>query len=261
MRKKATKGKQEERYYYNEHDDNQVSQLYMRRKKKKRKLRLKRIIFVLGIILVIAFVISPYSRVGTLKIKGCQYISEDDILNLIDIDENSFHATVFSSTIEKKLLASGIVKNVECKRGFFNGIEIVIEEATPLAYQENEVNAYLVGLNGDVYTVKKEVVSNMHLTTRLLNFTELSYLEKFAKQYVKVPESIRSLISDITYSPIDPYDKDQIVFDMNDGKKVYIHDLNNLASEMKYYQEILSTKPDACVYDIHGKNVYASDCE
>ena len=40
-----------------------------------------------------------------------------------------------------------------------------------------------------------------------------------------------------------------------------IHDLNNLASEMKYYQEILSTKPNACVYDIHGKNVYAADCE
>lgn len=261
MAKKQMKGKQEGRYYYNEHDDNQVNQLYNRRRKKRRKLRLKRVAFVLAIGLVLGFLVSPYSKVGTITVEGCNYMTSSDILEIAEVSENSFHAFTSANRIEKKLLASGVVKSVSCKRGFFRGLHIEIKEATPLAYQENEKDISLIGQNGEIYKVSKDIADNMNITTRLLNFTDETFLEKFASEYSKVPESIRSLVSDITYCPEEPYDKEKIQFDMNDGKKVFIHDLSNLASEMKYYQEILSTKPDACIYDVHGKNVYASECE
>ena len=261
MKKKQIKGKTEERYYYNEHDNNQVNRLYHQRKRKKRKLRLKRVGFVLGIILVVAFVLSPYSKVGKIEVNGLKYMEKEDILTLIDVNEKSFHLLVSPSKIRNQLKESGLVEEIQCSKGLFNGLEINIKESAPLAYQENEVNISLIGRNGKIYHVTKDVLQNMHITTRLLNFTEGDYFTKFAKEYVNIPDSIRTLISDVSYTPIEPYDKDLIQFDMIDGKKVLIHDVENLASEMKYYQEILSTKPDACIYDIYGKNVYASECD
>ena len=261
MKKTKQTSKPQERYYYNEHDENQVSQLYYRRKKKRRKLRLKRVGFVLAIALIIAFIVSPYSRVQSIKIKGLTYLDKEDILEIIDIHQNTHHFLVHSSAVQKRLNDSGVVKSAEVKRGFFSGLEIKVVESIPLAYQESEDNILLIGQTGKLYEISKEALSNMNVTTRLIGFNDREYLERFATQYIQVPESIRSLVSDISYEPVEPADKDLIRFDMNDGKKVYIHDLNNLASEMKYYQEILSTKPNACVYDIHGKNVYAADCE
>lgn len=261
MKKNKTMGKSTERYYYNEHDDNQVNRLYYQRKKKKRKLRLKRVGLVLGIMLIIGFILSPYSKVGEIQVNGLNYMNEKDVLKIIDIDKNSFHLFVSPKKIKNKLIDSGVAKQVECIKGLFNGLEINIEEATPLAYQENETNITLIGQNGLIYHVNKESLQSMNITTRLLNFTDGDYFEIFAKEYVKIPDSIRTLISDVSYTPVEPYDKDLIQFDMIDGKKVYIHDIENLSSEMKYYQEILSTKPDACIYDIYGKNVYASECD
>lgn len=260
MGKKQKKGKQEERYYYNEHDANQVNQLYRQRKQKRRKLRLKRVFFVAIIVALVAFVMSPYSRVGKITVEGNFYMNEEDIIEATGIKENSLHAFISAKKIEEKLTGHGVIKTAQCQRGFFNGVHIVVTEAEPLAYQENENNIALIGQNGEVYYIDKAKNTNMNLATRLLNFTEEAYLKEFAKEYAKIPEAIRSLVSDITYAPEEPYDTDRIQFDMNDGKKVYVR-LKNMASEMKYYQEILSTKPDACIYDIHGKNVYATDCE
>lgn len=260
MRKKQKKGKQEERYYYNEHDANQVHQLYRQRKQKKRKLRLKRVFFVAAVVAVIIFIISPYSRVGKITVEGNVYMVEDDVIKATGINENTLHALTSAKKIEEKLIGHGVIKTAECQRGFFNEIHIIITEAEPLAYQENDSNVSLIGQNGEVYFVEKGQASNMNVATRLINFTDEEYLKEFAKEYAKIPEAIRSLISDITYAPEEPYDADRIQFDMNDGKKVYVR-LKNMASEMKYYQEVLSTKPDACIYDIHGKHVYATDCE
>lgn len=261
MALKKQKGKPTERFYYNEHDQNQVNQLYHSRKRKKRKLRLKRVGLVLGVVLIIAFFVSPYSRVQKINISGLTYLSEDSILDLIDVDQNSIHLFVSTKKIKTNLLNSGIVAEVKCSKGLFSEVSLEIKEAIPLAYQENEKDVTLIGQNGLIYTINKDSMQTMEITTRILNFTDQEFLKKFASEYVKVSESIRSLVSDVVYNPIEPYDQELIEFHMIDGKKVYIHDIENLASEMKYYQEILSTKPNACVYDIYGKNVYASDCE
>ncbi len=261
MARKQMKGKKNERYYYNEHDLNQVNQLYRKRKKRRRKLRMKRVGLVLAIALVLGFIISPYSRVQTISIEGCEYIAKKDVLEMINVSERSFHVFVSTQKIEEKLIKNGIAKSVKCDKGLFSGLTIEIEESEPLAYQENEHDIYLLAQNGEIYTVSKETIAHMNIATRLLNFTDLELLKKFSEQYVNVPVSIRSLVSDISFAPIEPHDKEQIIFDMNDGKKVYIHELANLVSEMKYYQEILSVQPNACSYDIHGTNVYAKECE
>ena len=108
--------------------------------------------------------------------------------------------------------------------------------------------------------VSKDYLKDIQQSPRLVGFKDEKILQEFVIELAKIPEGTLALMSDIVFSPVEPYDKTRVEISMSDGKKVIIR-IEDMASELKYYQEILSQEPNACVYDIYGNKVYASPCD
>lgn len=256
---KSDQFEQKHRYYYNEHDDNQVEQIYHRQRKRKLKKRI-RILLKVGIVaLIVAFFVSPLSRVGSVTVSGEQLLAADDIIEYAGVSPDHIHALTYPYFIEKRLLEAPMIKEVNVQRGFFSGIHIKVKESSVLAYQYDGTKLEVVDEKGNLVEIDSSHLKDVQQKPRLLSFTDQDILYTFCSELAKVPEATVTLMSDIIFDPEEPYDKTRVRIEMSDGKTVYIR-IEDMAGELKYYQEILSREPNACVYDIYGSKVYASPC-
>lgn len=261
MAKKKKKEPQAQRhYYYNEHDDNQVEKLRVKRKKRKIKKNVKIVLRILCILLVMGFFASPLSRVNKITVSGQRYLSEEAILKEAGIQEKSIHAFTYPHFIEKKLSKMPMIDKVEVSRGFFYGIKIEVTESRIVAYVYENDKLRIVDANGKLITLPKDRLKDVQQAPRLVGFKKEEILEEFAVELAKVPEATVALMSDVVFSPQEPYDKSRVEIAMSDGKKVIVR-IEDMASELKYYQEILSKEPNACIFDIYGNKVYATPCD
>lgn len=261
-KKKASpkKVKRQLDYYYNEHDDNQVEVLRRKRKKRKLKKHIKWLLVIMILGLIVLYLTSPLSRVQSIQINGLHYLTKSQVLEASGISEDSIHAFTYSWMIENKLEELPMVKKVTVHRGLLNGIRINIEESRVIAYCSDNQTLKVIDEKGQSLTVSQDLLKDVQKAPRLLSFTDKALFDEFCRQFALIPEATRTLMSDIVFAPQDPYDKTRVEISMSDGKKVIVR-IEDMASELKYYQEILSSQPDACVYDIYGNKVYASPCD
>ena len=260
MARKKVKKASTNRYYYNDHDDNQVEQLRTKRQKRRIKKNVKRALVVCVILLVVGFFSSDLSRVSKITVVGQRYLTEEMVIKEAGISKKSFHILTYPYFIEKKLEQVPMIKNVKVSRGFFYGIKIKIEESNVLAYVYQDEKLRIVDDKGAMLEVSKDYLKDIQQSPRLVGFKDEKILQEFVIELAKIPEGTLALMSDIVFSPVEPYDKTRVEISMSDGKKVIIR-IEDMASELKYYQEILSQEPNACVYDIYGNKVYASPCD
>ncbi len=247
------------KYYYNEHDDNQVKALAKKRRQQRRQKLLRRLSLVLVVILVAGFFLTPFSRVQSIKITGTHFLDDKAVLKAAGVSKNSVHALTYPQYIEKNVRKLALVKDVRVHRGFFYGITIAVTESPVLAYRVNGEQLSVVDEQGKLIDIAMENLDEVQAYPQLLAFEDEDFLNDFCAQLAKIPEAVIALMSDISYSPVDPYDLDRVTIRMNDGKIVYVR-LKDMATEMKYYQEILSQEPNACSYDLYEDKVYASPC-
>lgn len=248
------------RYYFNEYDDSPVEKKHHQQKGMRLKKHFVRFLWLLVIIGIIAFFLSPLSRIGMIHVNGIHYLSEDDIVMQSGLNENDVSLLTFSSRIEKKLENAPLIATAKVQKSLFSGMIITIQEKSIIAYQnENEVLRVVDG-DGKIANVDMSHLATIQQAPRLMQFSDETILQTFCEELAKVPEVTLAMISDIKFSPIEPYDMTRVEMDMSDGKKVYVR-IEDMAAELKYYPEILDREPDACVYDINGNKVYASPCQ
>lgn len=264
MKRKNQKKKGEnvktKRYYYNEHDDNQVEELRTKRKKRRLKKRVRHLFHFMIFVLLGLFIASPLSRVSKITVSGQKLLSEESILAGAGISEDDLHVLTYPFIVENKLLQLPMIKEAKVYRGFFYGLEIEIVESPVIGYLYDGTTLKIIDEAGALIEISASALKDIQQTPRLIGFEDETILKDFCEQLALVPQATQSLMSDIVFAPEDPYDKTRVEINMSDGKKVIVR-IEDMAGELKYYQEILSQKPDACVYDIYGNKVYASPCD
>ena len=259
MAKNKAPVQKQKQYYYNEHDDNQVEKLATRQKKRRLKKKIKRFLVLVIIGLLIMFFFSPLSRVQTITVTGEHFLSESDVIDASGVQPDSVHALTYPYFIKKQLAKMPMVASCKVNRGFFQGIHIEIQERSVIAYELSGDQLRIIDDNGQVTQVDIRFLTEIQQLPRLINFSDIAIFDEFCKQLIAVPASVRSLMSDIVFDPVEPYDTQRVKINMSDGKIVYVR-IEDMAGELKYYQEVLSREPDACIFDIYGNKVYASPC-
>ena len=200
-------------------------------KVKKRRIKLKVIPFLIFIaILVSLFFIGKESlniRTKNILIKGNNYLSDYEVMTMGDIIDYPKFITLNTYELEKRIKESPFVSKVKVRKRFLFVLEIDIEEAYPI---------YFDNLNN------KEVLSNFkdvdeyYPSPRLINKVKEEKLESFNKAMLEIDKSILSLISEIEYIP-NEFDEDRFLLYMNDGNAVYLT-LTKFES-INYYNEVL----------------------
>ena len=196
-----------------------------KRRKKKRRLRLKRVfifVFVLLLIGYLFFLILNHN-VSNIFIKGNKYLTEQEILEYVGLDEYPKLRDCLNYKIHKKLMKNKLIKSVKVYKRKFSDIHILIEENRPIYYDAIEKKTILLD---------ETKVNQTFPVPTLINYIPDTKIEKFKKKIKEINDDMLLRISDIEYKP-NEVDKNRLLLTMNDGNYVYIT-INKLSKMNKY---------------------------
>lgn len=185
-----------------------------KKKKKKRRLRLKRVlVFLIVIILLGYFLFLLLNRpLSNIYIKGNYYLTEQEIMEYVGIDDYPKLLDCQNYKLAKKLNNNKFVKKVKIYKQNFTDLYIIIEENRPLYYDSTEKKTILLD---------RTKVNKIFEVPTLINYIPDTKLVKFQKKLEEIDTEILKRISDIEYKPND-VDKNRLLLTMNDGNYVYI---------------------------------------
>lgn len=249
-------------YYYNEHDENQVKKLLKTKKKKKLKKRIKVLLILLVLIIIGMYFFSDLSKIQSIQVIGNDEVKTQDIIDHISIDKNSFYLFVDKKKVVEEVKELGMIKKANVSIDLLGNVTIEIEEAEKVAYCEIGKKIYLIDELGHVVeTHDKKVIESLQSCPRLSGFKDLKFLKTFAKEYVQIPELIKSQTSDIVFSPKDS-DETRLEFVMDNGKTLYLR-VEDMVEQLKKfdYEAFMTAYSDRCVFSFEGKHIYMKKCK
>ncbi|MFI3307987.1 MAG: FtsQ-type POTRA domain-containing protein [Mycoplasmatota bacterium] len=198
-------------------------------KKEKKKIRIKYKNVLIFIILLILFtLIFNYLiniPIKNIYIKGNSMLSDQEIIELAQLEDYPSYFKTFSYTIETILRNDNFIKEVKVTKEFFK-IYIEVEENYPLFYYYPDAKTYL--LNGE--TIDEELT-----TIYLINSVPSEYLNELLSNLQIIDKEILDRVSEIQYTP--SVDLERFLFKMVDGNYVYIN-FNNFNSLNDYFEII-----------------------
>ena len=201
---------------------------------KRKKLRVFRLLLVILILGVISFAIYSYldTSIKNIIITGTEYLKDDYIIELANIDNYpSFYYTT-SNKIEKRLKQSPYIKEVKVKKSLGHIVTINVDE--------NRVLFDYAANNKLILENKKEIEKDANISIdrvpRLMNYVPDKKYASLIKGMLKIDKDILGKISEITYLPTD-YDKDRFLLYMDDGNSVYL--TLTKFKMINYYNEVL----------------------
>lgn len=249
-------------YYFNEHDENQVKKILKNKKHKKLKRRLKILLVLIVFVLVGAYFMSDYSKIQSIDVIGNVEVETKTVLDHISIDENSYALFVSAHQIEEEVKDIPFIKKANVSKSLLGHVTIEIEEADKIAYCVIGKTTYVIDELGNVSSTKnKELIQSLQSCPRLSGFKDVDFLKDFAKQYVKIPELVKSQTSDIVYAPL-KLDESRLKFVMDNGKVLYlrVEDMVNQLSRFDY-EAFMTEYHDRCEFSFEGENVYMKKCK
>ncbi len=184
---------------------------------KKKKNKKKRVFKFFFILIFIGFV---FIYIFTLPIKniyitGNNILSEQEIIELANIENYPKLFANSSTSIENKIKISPFIEDVKVSKNLLGAIYIEVFEYNILLKDETDNQVYLS--NGEKITLDFDYLG----VPSLINYVEPDILKEFLKKLNTIEKEVLSKISEIEYTP-NEYDKDLFLFYMNDGNYVYI---------------------------------------
>lgn len=249
-------------FNYNEYDENQVDKLFKKKKKKKLKRKVKIITFLFFIVLIIAYFVSDFSKVKSIEIIGNKEVSTKLIEEASAINKETIYLFMNKSKIEESIKELALVKKANVSYDIFGNVTIEIEESQKVAYCVIDNKTYVIDELGKVVdTNDPNIKETLKAFPRLNDFDSLDFLKAFAKEYSKVPELIKTLTSDIIYSP-QAADESRVIFILDNGKKLIVR-VEDMADELTRfpYEAYMLSYADKCEFDFSGDFIYMRDCK
>lgn len=252
----------QQQYYYNEHDENQVLRLRRDKRKRKLKRKIKVVLILFVMLLIVGYFVSDISRVHDINITGLQEVSKDDIEKSISVHDGDIVLFVNTGKIEDEIAKMPFIKKVKVTKSLLGSVRIEVEEAQKVAYCVIDKKTYVIDELGNVSeTDDKDLIASLQSTPQITKFKDLQLLKEFAKEYVDIPEIIKSQTSDIIYDP-QKADETRLKFIMDDGKILYLRIEDMVEQLNKFdYEANKEVYKDKCVFSFEGNYVYMKDCE
>lgn len=234
--------------------EDRIPKLKQARKKKANR----RLIFYLSIffilISIIVYLQSPLSHVHSIEVTGNTALSDDEVVKKSNITTDTNIWMIDESKIKNKLNNNPIVDSVKVNKQLPWTVELEIKEFNRVGYIKQDGFYYPILATGKILTtLKKETMTGD--APLLLGFDDEAKVTDMTNQLKKLPENIRSLISEIHWKPKED-NKNKILLYMSDG---YLVDgtIRNFAEKMKVYPSIVAQLDPESEGIIHiGVGVY-----
>lgn len=138
------------------------------------------------------------------------------------------------------------IENAQISFKTLNTFTLKVKEYKEIALVTKNGQYYPVMENG---TVLSEKVANPTKNLPILDgFTNNEKIKSLTKEYNKLSAELQKAISEIKYTPSDT-NKNLLRLNMNDGNQVIVN-IQNLASQMKYYAQVAKDMDEKGVIDM-----------
>ncbi|MBQ9037554.1 MAG: FtsQ-type POTRA domain-containing protein [Erysipelotrichaceae bacterium] len=192
-------------------------------KKLKRKKVIQSRLLIVGIIVSIvgiflAYIISPFSNVRSVKVINNVFLSEDYIKKSAGISTDSEFVLLFPMVKEISMKTDPLIKDVDIRRGANHSVVIDVKENDIVGYRYDQSMDLILG-DGSYVTFKSEYISNLSLLPMFMSVSD--------EKTKMVAEEMKDLDPDVLYRIAEvrdfalSYDENMIKFVMEDGYKVY----------------------------------------
>lgn len=198
--------------------------------KKKVRIRVLPVVIVLVVLLSVIgiFKLLTLIPIKNIYISGNSYLSDQEIIELANIEDYPSFLLTTSSSIKKKLKENPYIKKVTIKKRLLAKVYIKIEEYNVLFRKEEDQKLVLEN--------KEELDNDDILAPTLLNYIPDTKYDSFIKGMNKINESVKIQISEIKYYP-NEQDDDRFLLYMNDGNYVYL--TLTKFKQINYYEDVL----------------------
>ncbi|WP_164508310.1 cell division protein FtsQ/DivIB [Companilactobacillus kedongensis] len=206
--------------------------------KKRKNLGKNSIILILAVVIIfIAYLGSPLSKVRNVTVEGVNDLGAQQVIDATDINNNSllinimFDQQTIANKTKKKLPS---IETVSFKTHNLRDIVIKVKEFKTLGLIYKDGYYYRV-INGG-HVIDQKMHSPIGKYPIYSGFNNQKSLKRISKIYKKLPDNVRTNVSQFYNSPtkLNPY---RIKIDMNDGNKV-VADIRTVQAKMEYYPGI-----------------------
>ena len=197
-----------------------------KKNKKKRIFKFFLILIFIGFVFIYIFTLP----IKNIYITGNNILSEQEIIELANIENYPKLFANSSTSIENKIKISPFIEDVKVSKNLLGAIYIEVLEYNILLKDETDNQVYLS--NAEKITLDFDYLG----VPSLINYVEPDILKEFLKKLNTIEKEVLSKISEIEYTP-NEYDKDLFLFYMNDGNYVYI--TTTRLSNINKYESVL----------------------
>ena len=186
----------------------------MKKKKRRRRLKIGRLFLLLLILGVISFAFMKFFdiKIRNIVIKGNSILTDQEIIELANLQNYPPYLEVFSYKVKKDILKSKYVKEAKVYKGLLS-VNIKIKEAKVL---------YIDSLTNDKITMTSKINDNKIICVPVLtNSIPKKKQAEFKEAMNKINKNVLCQMSEIKYEP-NSIDDDRYYVYMNDGNTVYL---------------------------------------
>lgn len=217
----------------------QYVSIYPKRKRQVKKNNSKLFILIFLFFLLIAVVIflnSSISKITNIEIVGLDLLTEEKLLEEIDIYSGKYYFLVDTESIRNELLQIDLVNNVEVIKHFPGSLSINIVEQKIIAYYKDTENNWIPVLeNGSLYhdSHNQEFIDKPLITV----WENKELLNDLALELIKVKPFILEKISEITLNSEED-ELNRLLIYTREGYRIHVM-IENLSENLNLYPEII----------------------
>lgn len=209
-------------------------------KQQRRRKANKRLIFLLLLFFVliscVVYFQSPLSHVNKITIVGNNIYTDNELIKLTGLTEDTNIWMVDEVSIEKRLEKLTEVKSATLEIKFPNQVSIKIDEWKRIAYIMKDSIFWPILENGEILEEETGIIPVN--SPVLIGFSEGEAMEEMIESLNDLPNEVLNSISEIHHTPKE-MDKLHISLFMNDGFEVSAS-LRSFTEKMAHYPSIVS---------------------
>lgn len=187
-------------------------------------------------VISVTYLQSPLSKVSTITVNGNQHVSNDDLIKLSRLSNQTSFWKINKAEIADNVSQHEEIKSASVKRKLPNHIVIEVEELQRVAYVQESDKLYPVLENGKTLKAVNEFGQAIDAPL-LVNWNDGNIVE-LARELNELTVSVANSISEIHHTPQDSDNQHVTVF-MNNGYEVSVT-LRGFAEKMEAYPTVIS---------------------
>ena len=255
---KEEEEKEESTSKENEEQDKKLAKKATKEKPAKAKipglhiLRALTILFPSFLLLIVsAYLLSPYATMKDIRVEGTVQTTADDILQASGIQDSDYTINLLldKAKYEERIKSNYWVESAQLVYQFPTKFTIKVKEYDIVAYYISGENHYPILSSGQLETSSVSLVSLPETYLSVL-FNDSEQIKSFTSELAQISPELKAAIQKVELAP-SKVTSDLIRLTMNDSDEVLVP-LSEMSKKLPYYSKIKSQLSEPSVIDMEA---------